>query len=237
MTTRRLVILSGALLLSAHLSTANALQLVDPVEGQNSFVKISAKELTRVAVENGKIRSIIVSDGEVAIERDEERGQVFLRPLVLNKPINARFITSSGRTYSIVMQAVDIPQEDVIIRDVALRGSDRAQSKEERSGAGGHQRALKNLITAMAAEEPPTNIEVKQLNQEVALWDNTRFILVAVYSDRSLVGERYQLSNTGTDRIRVVEQELYRRGVLAVAIENMTLDPGQSTSIYIVRRN
>lgn len=230
--------LSGALLLlGAHLSAANALQIVDPVEGQNSFIKISAKELTRVAVENGKIRSIIVSDGEVAIEKDEERGQVFLRPLVLNKPINARFITSSGRTYSIVMQAVDIPQEDVIIRDVALRGGDRALSKEERSGAGGHERPLKTLITAMAAEEPPTNIEVKQVNQEVALWDNTRFILVAVYSDRNLVGERYQLSNTGTDRVRLVEQELYRKGVLAVAIENMTLDPGQSTSIYIVRRN
>ncbi len=237
MTTRRLVILSGALLLlGAHLSAANALQVVDPVEGQNSFIKISAKELTRVAVENGKIRSIIVSDGEVAIEKDEERGQVFLRPLVLNKPINARFITSTGRTYSIVMQAVDIPQEDVIIRDAALR-SDRALSKEERSGAGGHSKPMKTLITAMAAEEPPTNIDINQVNQEVALWENTRFILIAVYKDRNLVGERYQLSNTGTDRIRVVEQELYRKGVLAVAIENMTLDPGQSTSIYIVRRN
>jgi conjugal transfer pilus assembly protein TraK len=215
-------------------SPAHALQLVEPVEGQNSFIKISAKELTRFAVENGKIRSIIVSDGEIAIEKDEDRGQVFIRPLVLNKPINARFITSSGRTYSLVMQAVDIPQEDVIIKDSAVRterttGSDRSGNAFERS--------LKALVTAMAAEEPPTNIEVKQAGNEIGLWEGTRFILTTVFTDRNLVGEKYRLHNIGSDRIRIAEQELYRKGVLAVAVENMTLDPGQSTNIYIVRGN
>lgn len=236
MTTRRLVKTLGALLFGAHLATSHALQVIEPTEGQNSFVKISAKELTRFAVEGGKIRSMIVSDGEIAIEKDEDRGQVFIRPLVLNKPINARFIVSSGRTYSLVMQAVDIPQEDVIIKDGGLR-TERPSTAAERAGGNNFEKSLKTLVTAMAAEEPPTNMDVRQANDEIGLWEGTRFVLTSVFTDRNLVGEKYRLYNTGHDRIRVVEQELYRKGVLAVAIENMTLDPGQSTNIYVVRGN
>ena len=234
MTTRPLRIVAGVVLAFAAIQ-ALALQIVEPVEGQNSFLKISAKELTRVAVENGKLRSVIVSDGELALEKDEERGQIFIRPLILSKPINARVITSSGRTYSLVMQAVDMPQEDIIIRDAGLRLQEKGAGTQSRVSS--YEKGLKALMTAMALEEPPTNIEVKQVEQEFGLWQGTRFVLTSVYTDRNLIGEKYRLLNTGAERIRIAEQELYRRGVLAVAIENMTLDPGQSTNIYIVRGN
>lgn len=222
----------AAVLVAAISPFAHALQIVEPVEGHNSFVKISAKELTRIAVENGKLRSLIVSDGELAVEKDDERGQIFIRPLVLNKPINVRLITSAGRTYSLVMQAVDIPQEDIIVRDPV--------SKHERTTIGdgkpnSHSAALKALVTAMAGTEQPQGIDVKQVNQEIALWENTRFVLVATYTERALVGEKYRLHNTGKERLRVVEQELYRKGVMAVAVENLSLDPGQSTNVYVVR--
>lgn len=233
--TTRLLRIALAVVIGFAAGQANALQIVEPVEGQNSFIKISAKELTRVAVENGKLRSIIVSDGELALEKDEERGQIFIRPLILTKPINARVITSSGRTYSLVMQAVDVPQEDIIIRDAGLRFQDKGTAAERRGSS--YEKGLKALLTAMASEEAPTNIEVKQVEQEFGLWQGTRFVLTSIYTDRNLVGEKYRLINTGSEGIRIAEQELYRKGVLAVAIENMTLDPGQSTNIYIVRGN
>lgn len=59
----------------------------------------------------------------------------------------------------------------------------------------------------------------------------------AVYNERELVGEKYVLTNTGKTPMRLVEQELYRKGVVAVAIENMHLEAGQSTNIYVVRSN
>ena len=75
------------------------------------------------------------------------------------------------------------------------------------------------------------------MNQEMALWEGTRFVLTAQYSDRSLIGEKYRLTNISKNQIRIVEQELYRQGVIAVAIENMQLDPRQSTNIYVIRSN
>src|SRR5574338_446374 len=97
-------------LVSVH---ASALQTVEPVEGHNAFVKISAKEVTRLVIDGGKISSLIATDGELSVEKDAERGQLFLRPVVLNKPINVRLLAASGATYNLVMQAVDIPQEDI----------------------------------------------------------------------------------------------------------------------------
>jgi conjugal transfer pilus assembly protein TraK len=217
----------------ASIGTANALQVIDPVEGHNSFIKISAKELTRIAVENGKLVSLIASDGELVVEKDADRGQIFIRPLVLNKPINVRLITGAGGTYSVVMQAVDIPQEDVVIRDPAGKKGERSAGGEQK--ATSHSAALKALVAQMANPEQSSIADVKQMNQEVSLWENSKFFLTAVYTARGLVGEKYRLHNTGKERLRLVEQELFRKGVVAVAIENLNLDPGQSTNVYVIR--
>ena len=221
-------------------SMAYSLQLVDPVEGQNTFVKISAKETTRLAVENGKIRSIIMSDGELFAEKDDGRGQLFIRPLVLNKPINIRLILTSGATYNFVMQAVDIPQEDVIIRDALSK--DKAKDRDPANGRSGRSgnslgKTVRHLLSSMAQETPAAHIDVRPMNQEMALWEGTRFVMTAQYSDRAMIGEKYRLTNISRNQIRIVEQELYRKGVIAVAIENMQLDPRQSTNVYVIRSN
>lgn len=218
---------------------ASALQTVEPVEGHNSFIKISAKETTRIAIEGGKIRSLIATDGELTVEKDDDRGQLFVRPTVLNKPINVRVIAGSGTTYNLVMQAVDIPQEDVIIREpFTVRADRNAPVGSNRKGAaGGMAKTVRTLVSSMALEEPPTSVDMRTTNQEFALWENTRFVMTAVYTERELVGEKYVLTNVGKSSIRLVEQELYRKGVVAVAIENMQLEPGRSTNIYVVRNN
>ena len=218
---------------------ALALQVIEPVEGVNSFVKISAKETTRLAVENGKIASLIMSDGDLYVEKDADRGQMFIRPLVLNKPINVRALLASGATYNLVMQAVDVPQEDVIIRDsLSVDRSDKgASAKFGRSPSTPLAKSVRNLVAAMAQESTPMNVDVRPINQEMALWEGTKFVLLATYTDMGMVGEKYRLTNVSQQQIRLVEQELYRKGVIAVAIENMQLDPRQSTNIYVIRSN
>jgi conjugal transfer pilus assembly protein TraK len=218
---------------------ALALQEVVPAEGQNAFVKISAKETTRIYIDGGKIRSLIATDGELTVEKDEDRGQLFIRPAILNKPINVRVIAGSGATYNLVMQAVDIPQEDVVIKEPAsFRAAVASENgKGKRGASSSMDKQVRALVAAMALEEPPNTIDMRPTRQEFALWENTRFVMTAVYNERELVGEKYTLTNTGKTPMRLVEQELYRKGVVAVAIENMQLDSGQTTNVYVVRYN
>lgn len=236
--------LRTALSLISMLLAANvhALQIVEPIEGHNSFIKVSAKETTRLSIEGGKIRTVLATDGEISAEKDEERGQLFIRPLVLNKPINIRIISSGGATYNLIMQAVDIPQEDVVVREpfsakIERGVSQRVQQGQGKKSTGGQAKYIRDLVATMALEDPPASASVRKTEEEFSLWEGTRFVLMSIYSDRGFVGEKYELTNTGKSTIRLVEQEIYRKGVLAVAIENMQLGPGQSTNVYVVRIN
>lgn len=231
---KKLLIAATAAVVSCN---ALALQEVNPVEGQNAFVKISAKETTRLYIEGGKIRSMIGTDGELTYEKDEERGQLFLRPVILNKPINVRVVAGSGATYNLIMQAVDIPQEDIVIKEPSSFRAAAENGKGKRGAASSMDKQVRSLVASMALEEPPSSVEMRATQQEFALWENTRFLMVAVYNERELVGEKYVLTNTGKTPMRLAEQELYRKGVVAVAIENMQLESGQSTNIYVVRSN
>ena len=233
---KKLLIAATAAVVSFN---AYALQEVNPVEGQNAFVKISAKETTRLYIDGGKIRSFIATDGELTVEKDDDRGQLFIRPVILNKPINVRVIAGSGATYNLVMQAVDIPQEDIVIKESSsFRSASSGETgKSKRGAASSTDKQVRSLVAAMALDEPPTSVEMRATQQEFGLWENTRFVMVAVYNERELVGEKYVLTNSGKTPMRLVEQELYRKGVVAVAIENMQLEAGQSTNIYVVRSN
>lgn len=225
---RMLRIILGALAFAVSF-TCSALQVVEPVEGVNLLVKISAKELTRLYVTDGKIRAVIANDGELVVEKDAELGQIYLRPVKLDKPLNIRVITNSDRTYSLLLQPVDIPQEDIQIKEPAgVRN--RPDGK-----ASDYAASIKGLITEMASEEVAPGVDMKAVNKEIALWEGTKFVHTAKFRSHGLIGDLYRLHNIGKDQIRIVEQEFYIKGVLAVAIENLILDPGQATDVYVVR--
>ncbi len=231
---RTVCLLSCMAALGINAPAAEALQIINPTEGSNTFVRISAKELTRIAVDGGKVRSVLYSEGELQIEKDDERGQVFIRPAMLDKPINVRVITSSNRTYSLILQAADVPQEDVIIHDAEQRSDARPMTSPRTTG---WQSGIRTLVLAMASGEKLQAVEVEPRNREIVLWEGVKFVQEAVYRDRVFTGEKYRLHNLSTARIRMTEQEFYRKGVVAVGIESLALEPGQNTVVYVVRTN
>ena len=82
-----------ALLLLLALATsplAHALQTVTARDGETVFAKISQKEVTRITFERGRIRKVTGNAGDFVLEKDEDRGQIFIRPATpdATKPIN-----------------------------------------------------------------------------------------------------------------------------------------------------
>nr|WP_228840939.1 type-F conjugative transfer system secretin TraK [Pseudomonas aeruginosa] len=98
-----------------------------------------------------------------------------------------------------------------------------------------YQRRIKDLMLVMADDELKDSVETIPVNKEVPLWKEGRLILVAKYMDGEVVGEKYRLTNVSPSEMLLVEQELYRRGVRAIAVEHHTLMQGDGTDIYIVR--
>ena len=223
------------LLLSSTFATLPALgQQVVEVEDNGAYqVRLSARELTRITVENGRIRRIDGNEGEFIIQRDTKLGQAFVRPAVLDKPLNLFISTESGRVYSLVMTPLDIPAHTVVLRERGpVRSTPVANAPQK---AGSYEAGILKLINAMARNDPGVQIEVRKDNAEIGLWQGFRFVREAQFRERNYIGERFRLYNN-TGRVQTLaEQEFYKPGVLAVAVEVLQLAPGQTTAVYVVR--
>ena len=185
--------------------------------------------------------------GEVVLECDRDKGEIYIRPIgESGKPVNL-FVSSAQATYTLVLRRADTPADTIVIRDRTVRsgfagsGSFAAASAPLGSSAH-HVRALKALLVAMASDRAPADVRIDELDQPIQLWAEARFSLLRRFESRDLIGERYQLTNISEQPMVLAEQEFDRPDsteggqVLAVAIETPNLRPGQSTSVYVIRR-
>lgn len=210
---------------------ACALQILDAKDGETVLGKISQKEVTRISFERSRIRKVTGNAGEFALEKDEEKGTIFIRPASPDstKPINL-FVSSERSTVALLLQPVDTPSDSIVIRE----GRDPlATSRAEKSGF--HVRTLKNLLLAMASDALPEDMEVREPAQQLALWPGVRLTLQREWVGTGIVGEKYQLANIGKIDLNLVERDLYKAGVMAVSLETAILRPGEATNLFVIR--
>jgi conjugal transfer pilus assembly protein TraK len=213
-------------------NAAHALQIVDAQDGQTVLGKISRKEVTRIAFEHARVHKVTGSAGEFVLEKDDEKGQIFVRPAdpQSTKPINL-FLTSEHGTVALLLQPVDTPSDTIVIREPRERSA--APSRLEASGR--HVRTLKNLLLALADDALPEDMEVREPARDVVLWQGTRLTLERVLLGAGVVGEKYQLTNIGAAALELSEPTLFKPGVMAVSVEHPSLRPGEATNLFVIR--
>ena len=210
---------------------ASAIQILEGVDGQTLLGKISQKELTRVTVERGRIKKVTGNAGEFLLEKDEDKGQVYIRPTTDTgtKPVNL-FITTDRSTFTLLLQPVDVPAETIVIKDRATRSE---PGRMEQSSA--YVRVIKNLLLTMASDTLPRDMEVREMAKEVSLWKDARLLLTRTYRGQAITGEKYLLTNASGKPMVITEQELYKAGVIAVSVENLNLRPDESSNVFVIR--
>ena len=211
---------------------AHALQIVDAQDGQTALGKLSRKEVTRIAFERGRVRKVTGSAGEFVLEKDDEKGQIFVRPTdpQSTKPINL-FITSDRGTVALLLQPVDTPSDSIVIREPRERST--APTRLEASGR--HVRTIKNLLLALADDALPDDMQASEPARDIALWPGTRLTLQRVLLGSGVVGEKYLLTNIGNTTMELAETALFKSGVMAVSVEQSSLRPGEATNLFVIR--
>ena len=247
----------------ALVGAATAAEFVDARDGDTALAKMSVKDQTRIKLEKGRIIDVIGDvysreknpAGRIVVIPDEEDGEIYVRPVDASpRPVKVDLRTDRGK-FSLLLQPVDIPGDTVIVRPRgpaiskgaaagALQVSDGGLSANppysQTRGAplprsANHVRALKSMTLAMASTEVPADVEVRQVNQFVTLWREARFVQLATYLSRDLVGESYELTNVSAGDMVIDERELYRDGVQSVSVQVHQLRPGSKTAVWIVR--
>ena len=222
-----------ALLLALSASEPlRALQVLDARDGETVLAKVSRKELTRITIERGRIRRVTGNAGEFVLEKDDDQGQIFIRPVSpeSTKPLNV-FVTSERSTIGLLLQPVDMPSDTIVIREA--RESPVGPARVERSGR--HVRTMKNLLLAMAEDALPDDMEVREPGRELTLWPGARLTLQRQWLGAGVVGEKYQLLNTGPTAMAIDERRFFKSGVMAVSVEHASLRPGEATPLFVIR--
>ena len=72
-------------------------------------------------------------------------------------------------------------------------------------------------------------------DEEMVLWECTRFVLKESIENARWLAQAYQLTNICATPLRISEPSFHQPGVVAVAVETTELPAGESALIYIVR--
>jgi conjugal transfer pilus assembly protein TraK len=213
----------------------HALQLVDVVDGQTVTVKVSSKDLTRIAMaDGGRIDRVWGLEDYMQVEPDREGGQVFLRPApgMTARAFSFFVRDDKGATHTLLAVPVDMPSDTVLLRPK----NRAAEVSNVVTLAIPYTERIKNLVRALARGAVPEGYMPSVEEREIPLWAEARIALTARYSGE-LMGEVYQLTNISDAEMRLDEREFARLAtdIKAVAIVEHRLAPQQSTRLYLVR--
>lgn len=230
--------LLSAILLSLLAIEAGATQVVENADRGHVQVNISANEQNRLAVEGRRIANVVPSQkGVLSYQKDEALG-AFYFTLSSDSPNHGSvtlFVSDDkGITYKLILVPRPIAGEEVILRPPTEKATPSSRAAADGRTVS-YQRRIKDLMLVMSDDELKDSVETVAVNKDVPLWKEGRLVLVAKYMDGEMVGEKYRLTNVSPSEMLLVEQEMYRRGVRAIAVEHHTLMQGDGTDIYIVR--
>jgi conjugal transfer pilus assembly protein TraK len=187
----------------------------------------------------GPQSTAINPSGEIVLECDRDKGEIYIRPVGDSpKPINL-FVSSAQATYTLLLRRSDTPADTIVLRNKTPRQLSPAAPVQGPLGMSANPiRSLKALLVAMASDRVPADVQVEEVNRPVQLWAEARFSLMRRYEGRGLLGEKYLLQNISSEVMVLAEQEFDREeGNLAgVAIENHNLKPGETTNVFVIRR-
>lgn len=181
--------------------------------------------------------------GDVIVECDRDKGEIYIRPVGdALRPINL-FVSSATATYTLLLRRSDTPADTIVIRDKTPQALRPGVPEAAPSGpAPNHVRAMKGLLVAMSSDRVPPDVRIEEVSKPIQLWAEARFTLLRRYEGRGYVGEKYALQNVSLVPMVLAEQEFDRPDsrsggeITGIAIEHHNLRPGETTSVYVIRR-
>lgn len=224
------MVLPLALALNTRLE---ATQIVEHADRSHQEVHISASEQNLLSIEGRKIAHVVPSrKGVVSFLKDEVRGALYFalaKTFPSTGTLTFFVADDQGAIYKLILIPRPMAGEEIILRPSQSVTQDLAKAQP-----GAYLTAIRHLLLTMARGLRGEG-EVIQVNKRLPLWREASLLLLSQYPQADFIGEHYRLTNISEKAMRLAEQEFYRFGVLAVAMDRHSLAPGESTDIFMVR--
>lgn len=220
-----------ALTMIVFTATAHAIQVITPVEGESVFVNIAKGELNLIQFPFNGIRAF-TSSQKLDLKIQGRQVWVTMTDQNEGKPQEV-FLSTPYGTYLMMMVPKSIPAETIVMKIDKGTSEDAAEWEREHD----YTKRLKELVKALYLGVPPAGYAIRTQKKDASMWEGIEQTLTTTMIGSGLVGETHELINHGNAVVRVLENEFYREGVLAVSLSNTELRPAVKETVYIVRRN
>lgn len=197
----------------------------------------SARELTRFSLVGDQFASVSkISSGypynDFAVTNEPVRGDIYVSVPETFAAARISFFatTKKGFVYKFGCPVERIEAQQIFIANPAIAKDDARRWEDETPL---NQTAVR-LVQAMAGGTAIEGYEVRQSAAPPARAGALEVQLIADYRGASLAGRVVRIANRGTKRLAIETGDLAPPGALAVAIANSELEPGASTTAYLV---
>jgi conjugal transfer pilus assembly protein TraK len=231
---------AGAILALAGSPAIAADQFKQAADGAGIECAVSARELTRFALIDDQFASVSkISSGtpynDFAVTNEPLRGDIYVSvpETYAARSISFFATTRKGYVYKVSCQVEPIPAAQVFVTNPAIAKSQAASWESETPLATSAVR----LVQAMAGDRTIEGFEIRQSSALPARAGDLEVQLLADYRGASLAGKVVRVTNRGAKRLTLAERDLAPRDTLAVSIINPALDPGASTTAFVVGAN
>lgn len=215
--------------LSLLLSNAIAGQTLVAKPGETLSAVVSRTEPTMIKIQGHQVRRIFGKKGDFTLSPDKVPGGAvaYLTPTT-DKPSFSVFVSDeNGRTWTLLLSVQNTLSDIILIKETADATSAPPQT--------GHQLPRESSIKQMLLSLISNNSEDAQdVNEIIPLWAESTFVKVKVIKGNSLLGEKYVLRNISKKPMVIDERELYRKGVVSIAVDQPNLQPTESTAVYVI---
>lgn len=192
--------------------------------------EISRQGLTRIRVQEDRIRNVFGVTGEYVLETDEDQGQIFIRPIGAGSlnPISLTFTTEKGHTQDLLLTPTDKTPEALILTSIEASENQKTVSSLPSLGE------IEKLIIACREQRIPVGYSLMPLDLKTL---NGPYHLIREISNGRLRGRTYEISNISEKSLPLSEEELAQDSrTIAVLITKRTLNPGERTHVYVVSK-
>lgn len=226
-------------------------QVIEMASDTEATASASAYNLNRIKVIGDRISSVIYNDGEASIAQDNQAGEIYLRKTDLNNGTNSMdlFIkTENGHTYKLILQFKDtLPAVQIFIKSKRYtltdinnakpirREEDNIRSSDYLNFQQNFEVATINLFRHMAQRNNIRGVLIT--NRSGLLLSFRKDVKIEWEYSYALVGSKYsgelsRVTNITNEVITLTEDDFMAKGVRAVKLDKLILQPKESCYLY-----
>ncbi|MBK2123759.1 type-F conjugative transfer system secretin TraK [Fangia hongkongensis] len=209
--------------------------------GNNETVQLSMSEhqLNRLFVKGDSISNIDCPQSfcEISFDKDDPSGAVKIK-YHTNNAFTYHVTTHGGYNFSVnVTPKINASGLGDTVEFVLIGGNPTKKATEEDSP---YQKLIIKRMRQMMQNKESDNfsyVAVKPDGDQSAntIYDNLMVRPIKAYQSATLKGVVYQLTNTGKLATPLAESQFYTHGDRAIALDQHSLAPHQSTYLYVLR--